>query len=83
MKRPRRAILGCKIGMSQLYNDKNTIVPVTLIEAGPCTVLQAKEEGTDGYEAFQVGFSDTKKRPGGSWRSSSLSPVANTGWPCS
>lgn len=61
-RRIRKSILGRKLGMSQVYKEDGTRVPVTLIEAGPCTVLQVKSEGTDGYEALQVGFADHKKR---------------------
>ena len=61
-KRVRKTILGRKIGMSQMYDENNVLLPVTLIEAGPCTVLQVKTEEQDGYAALQVGFDDTKKR---------------------
>ncbi len=61
-KRQRKAILGRKVGMSQVYNDDGARVPVTLIQAGPCTVLQVKTVDTDGYEAIQIGFDDTTKR---------------------
>ncbi|MCA8961523.1 MAG: 50S ribosomal protein L3 [Planctomycetes bacterium] len=61
-KRERKALLGRKVGMSQLYTEGGARVPVTLIEAGPCTVLQVKTVETDGYEALQIGFSDTAKR---------------------
>lgn len=61
-KRVRKALLGRKVGMSQLYLEGGERVPVTLVEAGPCTVLQVKTVDTDGYEALQVGFRDTTKR---------------------
>lgn len=61
-RRVRKSILGRKIGMTQVYDEDGTRVPVTLIEAGPCTVLQVKTEDRDGYQALQVGFSDTTKR---------------------
>lgn len=54
-------ILGKKIGMTQVYDDKGKIVPVTAIQAGPCTVMQVKTEKTDGYEAIQMGFDDVKE----------------------
>lgn len=56
------ALLGKKIGMTQVYADDGTIVPVTVIQAGPCTVLQVKqaEDGADGYNSVQLGFEDTK-----------------------
>lgn len=62
-KRPRKTILGRKMGMSQFYEEGGSCIPVTLIEAGPCTVLQVKTEEADGYQALQLGFADTKKRP--------------------
>lgn len=49
-------LLGKKVGMSQVYAADGRRIPVTVIEAGPCTVLQMKTAGTDGYEAAQVGF---------------------------
>jgi large subunit ribosomal protein L3 len=54
-------LLGKKIGMTQVYDDKGRIVPVTVIQAGPCTVMQVKTGKTDGYEAIQMGFDDVKK----------------------
>ena len=62
-RRQRKTILGRKLGMSQLYGDNNVLMPITLIEAGPCTVLQVKTEDNDGYSALQVGFDDTRKEP--------------------
>ncbi|MGB9624813.1 MAG: 50S ribosomal protein L3 [Phycisphaerae bacterium] len=55
------AILGRKIGMTQVYDDRGVIVPVTVIQAGPCTVMQVKKaDGKDGYEAVQLGYRDVK-----------------------
>ncbi|MGE4618843.1 MAG: 50S ribosomal protein L3, partial [Planctomycetota bacterium] len=59
----RKTILGKKLGMSQLFDESGQWVPVTLIEAGPCTVLQVKSVDNDGYEALQVGFDGTEKNP--------------------
>lgn len=53
-------ILGQKIGMSQIYNG-DKIVPVTVLEAGPCLVTQAKTEEKDGYKAWQIGFGEKKR----------------------
>ncbi len=63
-------LLGRKIGMTQVYGDDGVMVPVTVIEAGPCTVLQMKSGERDGYEAVQIGFDDKlsekdKARPEG------------------
>ena len=54
-------ILGLKLGMSQIFDEKGKVVPVTLIEAGPCQVLQIKTKEKDGYEAVQIGFIPKKK----------------------
>jgi large subunit ribosomal protein L3 len=54
------SLLGKKIGMTQVYDAQNVLVPVTVVEAGPCSVLQVKTTATDGYNAVQIGFS-TKK----------------------
>lgn len=58
------ALLGKKIGMSQVYDDENNVVPVTVVEAGPCPVVQIKTVEKDGYAAVQIGFNpDFKKAP--------------------
>ncbi|MBQ17111.1 MAG: 50S ribosomal protein L3 [Planctomycetaceae bacterium] len=61
-------LLGRKVGMTQVYDDAGDLIPVTVIEAGPCVVLQLRTSDRDGYEAVQVGFDD-KKRPVGGNRS--------------
>ena len=53
-------ILGKKVGMTRVYSEIGEAIPVTVIEAGPCKVLQVKTENTDGYSAIQVGFSEKK-----------------------
>ncbi|MGD1009689.1 MAG: 50S ribosomal protein L3 [Candidatus Aminicenantales bacterium] len=59
-------LIGKKIGMSQRFDDDGNVVPVTLIKAGPCTVIQTKTREKDGYTAVQLGFVEDKgaKRPG-------------------
>ena len=52
----RRCLLGRKLGMTQIYLDDGTAIPVTVVEAGPCTVVQVKSLEKDGYDAVQVGF---------------------------
>ena len=52
----KKAIMGIKIGMTQIFDENGAAVPVTVVEAGPCTVLQKKNGETDGYNAIQVGF---------------------------
>ena len=54
----KKAILGKKIGMTQVFLDDGRVVPVTVVLAGPCTVVQKKTVETDGYEAVQVGFDE-------------------------
>ena len=53
-----KGILGRKVGMTQLYDDDGSAVPVTVIEAGPCHILQLRTTDRDGYEAVQLGFRD-------------------------
>src|SRR4051812_11530008 len=55
-------LLGRKIGMTQVYGDDGQIVPVTVIEAGPCVVLQLRTADKDGYEGVQLGFDDKLRR---------------------
>ena len=56
-----QGFLGKKIGMTQLFAENGSVVPVTLIEAGPCVVTQVKTKDSDGYEAVQLGFGDVKR----------------------
>ncbi len=58
----KKAILGTKIGMTQIFNEDGKVVPVTVILAGPCTVVQKKTVETDGYEAVQVGYGEVKEK---------------------
>jgi len=55
-------ILGKKIGMTQVFNEKGQVVPVTLIEAGPCSVVQVRTKEKDGYSAVQIGFGEIKDK---------------------
>ncbi|MBE3597206.1 MAG: 50S ribosomal protein L3 [Hydrogenibacillus sp.] len=57
----RKGILGRKLGMTQIFDASGEVVPVTVIEAGPCVVLQKKDVATDGYEAIQLGYLDKKE----------------------
>jgi len=54
------SLLGKKIGMTQVYDAQNVLIPVTVVEAGPCAILQVKTVATDGYNAVQLGFSQKK-----------------------
>ncbi len=58
----QKAIIGKKVGMTQLFDDKGNVVPVTVIEAGPCTVIQKKTVENDGYNAVQFGFKDVSDK---------------------
>jgi len=56
-----KAIIGRKVGMSQIFDETGRVIPITVIEAGPCIVVQKKVPDKDGYSAVQVGFEETKK----------------------
>lgn len=56
------SLLGKKLGMTQVYDAQNVLVPVTAVEAGPCAVVQVKTTATDGYNAVQIGFSSKKSK---------------------
>ena len=58
----KKGIIGRKIGMTQIFDEKGNVIPVTVINAGPCTVVQKKTAAKDGYEAVQLGFSDIAER---------------------
>lgn len=58
----KKAILGTKIGMTQIFGEGGRVIPVTAILAGPCVVVQKKTTETDGYDAVQVGFGDIKEK---------------------
>ena len=58
----QKAILGQKIGMTQIFDENGKVIPVTAIKAGPCSVVQVKTKENDGYEALQVGFIDTVEK---------------------
>ena len=55
-------LLGRKVGMTQIFDEAGTCIPVTVIEAGPCHVLQVRTQERDGYEAVQLGFLDKPRR---------------------
>jgi large subunit ribosomal protein L3 len=56
-----KAIIGKKVGMTQIFDEKGNVIPVTVIEAGPCNVVQIKTVETDGYDAVQLGFGEVKE----------------------
>lgn len=56
----KKGLIGKKIGMTQIFDEKGNVVPVTVVEAGPCPVVMKKTIENDGYEAVQIGFGDVK-----------------------
>ena len=58
----KKAIIGKKIGMTQIFDENGNVIPVTLIEAGPCVVAQKKTVENDGYNALQLGFAEVKEK---------------------
>jgi large subunit ribosomal protein L3 len=58
----RVGLLGRKVGMTQIYKENGSVVPVTVLECGPCTVLQVRTAERDGYHALQLGFDDKKRK---------------------
>ena len=58
----KKGIIGKKIGMTQIFDEKGNVIPVTVIEAGPCVVAQKKTTEKDGYDAVQLGFMDVKEK---------------------
>ena len=56
-----KTIIGKKVGMTQIFDEQGKVIPVTVIEAGPCVVAQVKTVETDGYNAIQLGFEDVKE----------------------
>ena len=57
-----RGLLGRKIGMTRIFDESGNMVPVTVLEAGPCVVTQMKTSNVDGYDAIQVGYLDKKSK---------------------
>lgn len=58
----KKSIIGRKLGMTQIFDETGKVIPVTVIEAGPCVVLQKKTVEIDGYNAIQIGFGDIKEK---------------------
>ena len=56
-----KSIIGKKVGMTQIFDDQGKVIPVTVIEAGPCTVVQVKTVESDGYNAIQLGYGEVKE----------------------
>ncbi|MBE6536188.1 MAG: 50S ribosomal protein L3, partial [Ruminococcaceae bacterium] len=58
----KKGIIGKKIGMTQIFDEVGNVIPVTVIQAGPCVVAQKKTVETDGYDAVQLGFAEVKEK---------------------
>ena len=58
----KKAILATKVGMTQIFKEDGSLVPVTVLQAGPCVVTQVKTVENDGYEAIQLGFEDKREK---------------------
>ena len=58
----KKGIIGKKIGMTQIFDEKGNVIPVTVIQAGPCAVVQKKTAENDGYDAIQLGFTEAKEK---------------------
>ncbi|NPV71773.1 MAG: 50S ribosomal protein L3 [Firmicutes bacterium] len=58
----RKGIIGRKLGMTQVFDDKGVLIPVTVVEAGPCVIVQKKTVESDGYQALQVGFGPAREK---------------------
>ena len=58
----KKGLIGKKLGMTQIFDEKGNVIPVTLIEAGPCAVVQKKTVANDGYDALQLAFEDAKEK---------------------
>ena len=58
----KKGIIGKKLGMTQIFNEDGSVIPVTVIEAGPCPITQKKTADTDGYEAVQLSFEDIREK---------------------
>ena len=56
-----KTLIGKKVGMTQIFDEKGNVIPVTVIEAGPCVIAQVKTVETDGYDAIQLGFGAVKE----------------------
>lgn len=75
----KKGLIGKKIGMTQIFDEKGNMIPVTVIEAGPCVVVQKKTTENDGYEAVQIGYGDVKankvtKPMGGHFKKADVAP---------
>jgi len=73
-----KGLIGKKVGMTQIFDDAGSAIPVTLIEAGPCYVTQVRNSELDGYAAVQLGFEERKAKATFWWSTGSLEAVQST-----
>ena len=78
----QKAIIGKKVGMTQIFDETGKVIPVTVIEAGPCVVTQKKTVDLDGYDAVQLGFEDVAERKlskpeAGHFKKNDVAPVTS------
>lgn len=78
-----KGILGTKLGMTQIFDENNRVVPVTVVEAGPCVVTQVRTQETDGYDAVQIAFGEidprkAKKPQAGHFKKAGVTPRRHT-----
>ena len=64
----KKAIIGKKLGMTQLFDERGNVVPVTAVEAGPCVITQVKTVENDGYAAYQYGFGEVTRTATTLWK---------------
>lgn len=72
-----KGLLGRKVGMTQVYDEAGNVIPVTVIQAGPCHVLQLRTQQRDGYEAVQLGFLDKPRRLANRSQRGQVAPIAS------
>ena len=77
----KKGMIGKKIGMTQVFDEKGNVIPVTVIEVGPCVVAQKKTVEKDGYNALQLGFMDVKSGSGSLRESGRSDEEASEGIP--
>lgn len=75
-----KGLIGKKLGMIQVFDGERRLIPVTVIEAGPCGIVQLKKKSTDGYEAVQIGFSEVPERKQSKPQLGHLKKAGNKVW---
>ncbi|MDT3777615.1 50S ribosomal protein L3 [Nitrospira sp. MA-1] len=75
-----KGLIGKKLGMIQVFDEERRLIPVTVIEAGPCGIVQLKKKSTDGYEAVQIGFDEVPERKQSKAQLGHLKKAGNKVW---